>query len=294
MKSFLLTLFPNLTAKAAITAAVCVTAGAAATATVTTVVYQQKSAKYQETIRQLEAEQSLAEDAATGGSGSAAVNAGLQDANVRIVDGMLQVWNGNEWEDYGTVDEVESKDPFYENREQKEATEKSVAQKKLAERGLTYDEEGKIVKIQASELKEEDKEALADKEKAKEKKVLVGTIASESVTNGKRSAGGAKAAGTGAVLPGTPVISSIPQTTNPAAPTTVTTWTNDGGGGSDSGGSSDDGGSSSYSAPSSGGGGGGGGSTSNDTPVEEPSEDPTPVDTGEGGGFDEEWSSEEM
>ncbi len=288
MKSFLLTLFPNLTAKAAITAVACVTAGAAATAAVTTVVYQQKSAEYQKTINEL---QSANQDAAALAD-AAAGDFDAKDTNIRVLDGMVQVWDGEQWVDYGTVDEVASGDPFYENAAQKEQTEKAVVEKQLAKQGLTVDEDGKIVKISVGEVEQE------------EKKLLVG---SASVENGTQNKAGAKAgvqagAQAGAVLPGTPVIMGIPQTTDPNAATTVTTWTSGGSDGGSSGGGSDD---SADSAPASSGGGSsggggnsGGGSSGGGNESETVTEEAQPVEgnnnTGEGDGFDEDWSSEEL
>ena len=105
MKNLLLAIFPNLTAKAAITAAVCVTAGAAVTATATTVVYNHKTQQYRETIDRLESE--TADDPAV--TAKSATNG--EDTAVRVVDGRVEVWDGNEWIDYGSVEDVASKDP---------------------------------------------------------------------------------------------------------------------------------------------------------------------------------------
>ncbi|MCR5672283.1 MAG: hypothetical protein K6F87_01035, partial [Lachnospiraceae bacterium] len=131
MKEFLLALFPNLTAKAAITAAVCVTAGAAVTATATGVVYKQKVAAYESTIDQLEAKNGEIAEASRGSGASGSGGAAAATA-VRVVDGILEVWDGSEWVSYGSVDDVTSGDPYYENDEKRQETENSVAAKKLA------------------------------------------------------------------------------------------------------------------------------------------------------------------
>ena len=271
MKGFLLGLFPNLTAKGVIAIAACTVAGAAVAATATTVVWQKKDAQYQDQISRLEANaQQAPQDAAQKD------DAGNPD--IRIVDGMMQIWNGEEWVDYGPVDDVVSKDPFYENTEQKEATEKTVAQKKLAELGLTVDEEGKIVSLHVGDTKEDQTAS-----------VLVGTK-SASAGNGKNSAkaagANANAAANAALLPGVNAL-GIPTIPMASTETVNTSWTESysgsggGGGGSSSGSSSSE----SSDSGSSSSGSGSSGSSSGSSSSESSSSSSGSGD--EGGGFDE-------
>ena len=142
MKNFLLGLIPTLTTKTAVTAAVCVVSGAAVTATATGVIYTHKTAQYRETIERLETAQ---EEKGNAGGSAAYGDAGEgADTAVRVVDGILEVWDGSKWIDYGPVDDVEASDPYYENDDRKQETERSVAEKKLAQLGLTINEKGEI------------------------------------------------------------------------------------------------------------------------------------------------------
>ena len=283
MKNILLSLIPYLTSKAAVTAAVAVTAGAVVTATATTVVYRQKVAGYEETINRLEASQAGAE--AVNGSD----NNEADSTAVRVVDGILEVWDGSQWVDYGPIDSVRSADPFYDNDEKREELEKSVAEKKLDELGLKIDEDGKIV----PKTQEENGDVPAKKTAP----ILVGTL-----TDGSRQNNVSPGANTGksandtaskkqtvqtpAQTPATAgltpeqvmaaiqsgrTIASMPQSTSPGEGVTNVNWTaqpssGDGGGGSSDSGSNDNndnngGDNSSGGGSSSGGGGGGGGET---------------------------------
>lgn len=304
MKSFLLTLFPNLTAKAAITAAVCVTAGAAVTATATTVVYNHKTEQYKETIDRLEAE-----SAQNGGSTQTGSSTSDDTTAVRVVDGRVEVWDGSEWVDYGSVDEVASKDPYYENGSKREETEKSVAAKKLADLGYAVDENGNVVKLNS----EDDNTAATNGNTIP---VLVGNKVinnanaatgkkSGQTTNGTATANNTAAvqtpAGSIQVVGLAPTISSIPDTSAPNAGVTNVSWTaqpTSSGSYDPYGGSSGGGGSSG----SSGGGDGGGAVSSTPTSTQsESSSTPEPSgsnessssgssseSSGEGDGFSEE------
>ena len=90
MKSFLLSLIQGLTVKAAVTTAVCVTAGVAVTATATTMVYKNKTAEYESTIARLESENSGNAELANGAGGES------DETAVRVVDGILEVWDGSQ------------------------------------------------------------------------------------------------------------------------------------------------------------------------------------------------------
>ncbi len=299
MKNFLLALLPNLTTKAAVTAAVCVTAGAAASGAVSTAVYTHKTAEYKETIQQLEEE--VAQTSVSGGGSVAKSGDGSQQATaVRVVDGILEVWDGSDWVDYGSVDDVRSGDPFYENEDKRAEVEQSVAAKKLDELGLEINEEGEIVKKEP--VPGEDPAATDTAQAGAGKKdtiILVGSTAgagNNSANTNKNNTGKtantskAAAAATattvatagltpeqvmatiqaGGIAPGATTLS-----TSPTAGVTNVSWTTPsssggGGGGGGGGGSSDSGGgggsvSQPVSQPSSGGGDTGGGGGGGDT-----------------------------
>lgn len=280
MKNFLLALLPNLTTKAAVTAAVCVTAGAAASGAVTTVVYNNKTAEYKETIEELQEE--VAEVSGSEGGSKSVANGGSADGSqqataVRVVDGILEVWDGSQWASYGSVDDVRSEDPFYENEDKRAEVEKSVAEKKLDELGLEINEEGEIVKkepVPGADPASGD-EAQPEAGKKKETIILVGSTAGSGNTNsnnnntGKASksskaavaaAAPASAAAmtpeqvmaaiqAGGIAPGATTLS-----TSPSAGVTNVSWTTPsssggGGGGGGGGGSSDSGGGGSVSQP---------------------------------------------
>ena len=306
MKNFLLALIPHLTTKAAVTAAVCVVSTAAVTATTTGIIYSHKTAEYKDTIERLEAQQEENSGVAAGenkqaGSGQAT------DTAVRVVDGILEVWDGSQWVDYGSVDDVEASDPYRENDDRKEETERSVASKKLAELGLAINEKGEIVAA--------DPEAANTVVTNNGITVLVGNNANAKNTNAataataansgkgvagvRNNAADARGESNTAVAGNTPeqvmaaiqsgmktgtpaatqTISALPQSTSPSAGVTNVSWTASpdpyGGDDHDSGGNSGGGGgggssySSSDSGGSSGGGGGGGGESSHEEHHEE-------------------------
>ncbi len=299
MKNFLLALLPNLTTKAAVTAAVCVTAGAAASGAVTTVVYNNKTAEYKETIQELQEE--VAEVSGSEGGSKSVANGGSADGSqqataVRVVDGILEVWDGSQWASYGSVDDVRSEDPFYENEDKRAEVEKSVAEKKLDELGLEINEEGEIVKkepVPGADPASGD-EAQPEAGKKKETIILVGSTAGSGNTNsnnnntGKASksskaavaaaAPASAAAGltpeqvmatiqAGGIAPGATTLS-----TSPTAGVTTVSWTtasSSGGGGGGGGGGNSGGG---------GGDSGGGGSAQ---PVSQPASQPASQPTEE-------------
>ncbi|MCR5673959.1 MAG: hypothetical protein K6F87_09640 [Lachnospiraceae bacterium] len=234
MKNFLLALFPNLTAKAAVTAAVCVTAGAAVTATATTVVYNHKTEQYKKTIDRLE-EESAQNDGGTQNSPT-----GDDTTAVRVVDGRVEVWDGDDWVDYGSVDEVASKDPYYENESKREETEKNVAAKKLAELGYAVDASGKVVKLNSEENNGAPVTGntipvlvgntvinnVSDTNSKKSGQTANSSATSNSAATTNSTAAAAQTpAGTIPVVGLTPTISSIPDTSAPNAGVTNVSWT---------------------------------------------------------------------
>ena len=292
MKNFLLALIPNLTTKAAVTAAVCVVSGAAVTATATGVIYSHKTAEYRSTIERLEAQQEEYAGTAAGENGTGGPGQGT-DTAVRVVDGILEVWDGTQWVDYGSVDDVEASDPYRENDDRKEETERSVASKKLAELGLTINENGEIVAadpetantvitnngvtvLVGNNAKTANNNATAAVNNAKVAAGSKGNAADAKGQSNTAAAGSTPEQVMAAIQSGmktgtqaaTQTISSLPQSTSPSAGVTNVSWTaspdpyggdSDGGGSSGGSGSSGGGGGSSYSAPSDSGGGSGGG-----------------------------------
>lgn len=273
MKNFLLALIPKLTTKAAITAVACVTAGAAVSATTTAVIYNNKVEQYEKTIERLESGEQA------GGNGQDAGAAPSTEA--RVVDGVLEIWDGTMWVSYGPVADVAAADPFYENSDKKNEIEKSVAERKLESLGLKVDENGEIVPIDpnsgTSVNKTEDGIM-----------VLVGTTAP---TASSKAAAQAKSSSTSNTP--APVVSNLTGVAGertadpnlsalPATTITNTTWTaspSSGGGSGSSGGSS--GGGSSDSGSS---GGSSGGSVS--APASTPASAPVAETPSSSGGSD--------
>ena len=321
MKNFLLNLLPYLTSKAAITAAVCVSATAAVTATATTVAYNHKVADYERTIDALEAEQKgdKNDPAASKMTGEGDISTA-----VRVVDGILEVWDGNSWTDYGSVDDILSSDPFFggSDDEKKREVEKSVAAKKLDELGLKLNEEGQIVPKEDSEIQSgtaSDKKtvilvgstAKADKS-SDQKKATASNGTGNNTKNGKSAdqvtnpASAINPALTReqvmAAIQGSGSIASMPMSA--ASTVTTATWTAQpsSGGGSDSGGSSDSDNSNDNNdndndndgdSSNSGGGGGGGSSVSNESNTNTNTGTNTEVVTDNGGGGFNEGGSDD-
>ncbi len=309
MKSFLLSLLQGLTVKTAVTAAVCVTATAAVTATATGVVYKNKTAQYEDRIEQLEAEnQEIAGNGAATGSGGAAAGNAADATAVRVVDGILEVWDGSQWVDYGSVDEVAAADPYHEdNGDRREATEKSVAAKKLEELGLKVNEEGEIVPANPEEKTTKTApilvgNAVSSKTETPNGITVVKSNGQSTANAGQNKAGNtastaasAPAAGLtpeqvmAAIQSGKGVPAALAQTTVNDGTVTNVSWTaspSSGGGGDSysgggsSGGGSGSGGGSSYSAPSA------PVVSSEPSAPSEPAPEPSGGDTGGGGNDD--------
>ncbi|MBR6451696.1 MAG: hypothetical protein IKS87_03250 [Lachnospiraceae bacterium] len=277
MKKLLLTLFSNLSAKTAVTAALCLVTGAAVTAGVTTAIHQKKDAGYEETIARMEEESAKMRE-------KISKDQQPSDVNVRVFDGRVQVWDGTQWVDKGSVEEVASRDPLSVDEEKKNATEEAVLSKKLDELGYTKDENGNVTA----------KDAEGNAAKGGTEKLTVGTNAQ---TKNETASSGKKTKQTQAAAD---VITALPMATVPANETVNTTWTSQpssgGGGGGGSSWQPPEEDSSEESAPVQ-------SSAPASTPAatvasapatETPAVPDTPTPTNEGQGFDEsgDWSDD--
>ena len=136
--------------KVAIASVASITVGATAATAVTSTVYKKKINKIAPT-----APVSASGEESTNASGQ--IPAGqegatpslyaLEGMEVRVFDGVVQVWDGTTWNDYATVEEIQAQDPFYESEEKRASVELAVLNEKLAEAGIVQDENGDLVPI---------------------------------------------------------------------------------------------------------------------------------------------------
>ncbi len=324
MKNFLLTLLPNLTTKAAVTAAVCVTTGAAVTATATTVVYNHKVAEYEKTINEISGEDGTGTGNAGGTNAPGAVAGAPGSATaVRVVDGILEIWDGTQWTDYGSVDDIQSGDPYYDsgNDEKREQLEKSVAAKKLDELGLKINEEGQVVpktpeeaggnEVAAVNNKQlpilvgssinDGKQAAQDNTKktgdaASDKKKQTAAASTQSTNANTAATAGLTPEQVMAAIQGSGTIASMPMSASSTVTTSTWTASDSGGGGGggpdpyspDSGGGDSGGGDSGGSSDSGGGGGSSdSGSSSSDSGSSSSDSGSSNSEPSDSGGFNE-------
>ena len=254
MKEYLTILISFIKSKAVISAGICAVAGASVAGAVTGTVYKHKIVDYESEITRLEAQQKDT-DVSTESSPDEAV-----DTAVRVVDGILEVWNGSDWISYGSIDDVEAADPYLENDEKRRETEKSVAAKKLEELGLMINENGEIVPADTDNGKSSTSTPILVGNAIVKK---TGNSSQNSSTGGNNTTSQQAASANASITPeqvmaaiqsgtATQTISSLPQSTSPSAGVTNVSWTAQ----PSSSGSS--GGESSYSGGSSGGSSGGG------------------------------------
>lgn len=143
MKSKILSgkFFSTNASKIAIITIIGVVGGAAASAGITHVVYEKKINEYKNELSELE---SIVKSYSNQVSEEKSLNL-LEGETIRVYDSMVQVWDGKSWNNYASVKDIESKDPFNGSAEKRAAVELEVLNEKLAEAGLKIDESGNIV-----------------------------------------------------------------------------------------------------------------------------------------------------